>query len=140
MYGVALSSSAKVTVSVKGSAAAYYRAEAQAFRERHPSAPQISLPPPAARALKARGEGPWTKKSMNDAMNTFMMDFDIMCVFPELTHFEELYEDARWRVSGFADQVRMPCAECGTNEFVRLNRSTTSSRFRSSLRAPSYSC
>jgi hypothetical protein len=99
------------------------RAEAQAFRERHPSAPQISLPPPAARALKARGEGPWTKKSMNDAMNTFMMDFDIMCVFPELTHFEELYEDARWRVSGFADQVRMPCAECGTNEFVRLNRS-----------------
>ena len=93
------------------------RMEARAFRNLHPTAPQIALPRPADRLS---GMGPITRA---DAMEIFMADFEIICITPELTHFEELARDPRWCVPGFVDQIRMPCAVCGTNEFVTLSRS-----------------
>ena len=57
------------------------RVEACAFHERYQSAPQIALPPPATRALRVKGDGPWTSETMHRAMDEFMLDFEIMPVF-----------------------------------------------------------
>lgn len=98
------------------------RKEAHDFRARYPMAPKIAFPPPVGRALQQRANGVWTQEALTKACDIFMLDFDIMCIMPELTHFDELSGDDRWCVPGFADRVCMPCAQCGTNKFVSLSR------------------
>ena len=51
-------------------------------------------------------------------MEEFAAVFDVMIVYPELTHFEELRLDPRW-IRGCG--VLMPHSVCGSNKFVELD-------------------
>ena len=95
------------------------RAEAQRFQELWPLAPAIPLPAARGRALKHRPTGGnWTKDAQQAMMEEFMAMFDVLIVFPELSHFEELSLDPLWQKG---TGVLMPHSVCQSNEYVELD-------------------
>ena len=97
------------------------RAEADAFMRLYPTAPRVDIPAAWRRAAHLRGDGGWTTDTMHAVADTFGTSFFLMCVMPELTHFDLLVTEPAWRKG---DSICMPCAACKTNEYVELDCST----------------